>query len=74
MSYISSMLSPYRGDLPEEIAEILTEDHKMVCRDVQSRGLIFLIAYIMVMATSVLKVILHSIDHFRKPELPHVKK
>ena len=73
MSYISSMLSPYRGDLEEEICEILSDDHEMVLRDIQSRGLLFLIAYIMIMGTSLVKVLLHTLDHYSKPERPAPK-
>ena len=70
MSYITSTLSPYRGDLDEEIGEILQEDHEMVCKGIESRGLIFLIAYIMIMFLSVVKVIFHIFDHYSKPERP----
>ena len=70
MSYIDRMLSPYRGDLAEEIGEILSEDHKMAVNDIHSRGLIFLIAYTMIMLISLLKVFFHTIDHLRKPNRP----
>ena len=71
MSWILSTLSPYRsGDLDEEIGEILLEDHEMVCKGIESRGLIFLIAYILIMALSVVKVIFHIFDYCSKPEPP----
>lgn len=70
MSYIESTLSPYRGNLEEEIGEILLEDHEMVCREITGRGLIFLIAYIVIMGISLLKVIFHVFDHYSKPERP----
>lgn len=70
MSYLDSMLSPYRGDLGEEIGEILSGDHEMACREIQVRGLIFLIAYTMIMLISFLKVICHTFDHYSKPERP----
>ena len=74
MSWISSSLSPYRsGDLDEEIGEILHDDHEMILRDIQSRGLIFLIAYIMVMGISLVKVLFHIVDYYSKPERPPVK-
>lgn len=70
MSYLDSMLSPYRGDLGEEISEIISEDHEMACRDIQTRGLVFLIAYTMIMLISFLKVLVHTVDHYSKPERP----
>lgn len=71
MSWISSSLSPYRsGDLDGEIGEMLLEDHEMVCKGIQSRGLTFLIAYILIMALSVVKVIFHIFDYCSKPERP----
>lgn len=70
MSYIDIMFSPYRGNLAEEIGEILAEDHKMAVDGINSRGLIFLIAYIMIMFLSILKVFYHIFDHFRKPKRP----
>lgn len=74
MSYISSSLSPYRsGELDEEIAEILHDDHEMVLRDIQSRGLIFLIAYIMIMGTSLIRVLFHIVDYYSKPKVPPAK-
>lgn len=74
MSWISSSLSPYRsGELDEEIGEILHDDHEMVLREIQSRGLLFLIAYIMIMGTSLVKVLFHIIDYYSKPERPPVK-
>ena len=70
MSYITSTLSPYRGNLSEEIGEILMEDHEMVLRQIKSRGLIFVIAYVVIMGISILKVLFHIIDHFKKPKRP----
>ena len=70
MSYITAALSPYRGDLEQEIGEILYEDHEAVCKGIEYRNLIFVIAYIIVMALSVLKVLYHVFDHYRKPERP----
>ena len=70
MSYIDIIFSPYRGNLSEEIGEILSEDHEMALKQIESRGLLFLIAYIMVMFLSIIKVFYHIYDHFRKPERP----
>lgn len=70
MSYLDSMLNPYRGDLGEEIVEILSDDHEMACREIQSRGLIFLVAYTMIMLISFVKVICHVFDHCGKPKRP----
>lgn len=70
MTYLDSMLSPYRGNLDEEIGEILLEDHKMACREIPTRGLVFLIAYTMIMLISFLKVLVHIVDHYSKPERP----
>lgn len=70
MSYITSTLSPYRGDLDEEIGEILYEDHEMVCKGIQSRGFIFIIAYLTIMFLSVVKVIFHIFNHYGKPKRP----
>jgi cbb3-type cytochrome oxidase subunit 3 len=70
MSYIDIIFSPYRGNLSEEIGEILSEDHEMVLRQIESRGLLFLIGYIMVMFLSLIKVFYHIYDHFKKPERP----
>lgn len=70
MSYITSTLSTYRGDLCEEICEILLDDHEMACREIQVRGLIFLIAYTMIMLTSFFKILFHTANHFSKPKRP----
>lgn len=70
MSYIRLAFQPYRGNLEEEIGEILYEDHEMVCRVIKYRNLLFVIAYIIIMSLSVLKVLYHIYDHYRKPERP----
>lgn len=70
MGFIELSFSPYRGNLSEEIGEILLEEHEMVVNYIKNRGLIFLIAYIMVMGISLLKVVLHIFDHFGKPKRP----
>ena len=71
MGFIELSFSPYRGNLSEEIGEILLEDHEMVVNYIKNRGLIFIIAYILVMSLSVLKVMFYSIDHFKKTKRPH---
>ena len=71
MSYIDFAFSPYRGNLTEEIGEILTEDHEMAVDGIHSRGLIFLIAYTVIMFLSVVKVCYHIFNHFRKPKCPY---
>ena len=70
MTYIRYTFSPYRGDLAKEIGLILCEDHELVVKKIESRGLLFVIAYILVMSLSVLKVICHIFDHLKKPERP----
>ena len=70
MTYTESMLSPYRENIGEEVEEILREDHEMVCREISHRGLMFLIAYLLVMGISLIKVIFHIITQAGKPERP----
>lgn len=76
MTYIESTLSPYRGNLGEEIEEILKEDHEAVCKGIPYRGLLFLFVYTLVMGISLIKVIFHILGHLSKPErpLPQVRR
>lgn len=68
MSYTESMFSPYRGDTSKEIMEVLSEDHEMVCSSLESRGLLFGIAYITIMSLSVVKAIVHAFTQLQKPK------
>lgn len=53
MSYITSSLSPYRSDnLWKEFAGILKEDYEWVCSSLKDRGLIFPIAFVILMSLS----------------------
>ena len=71
MSYITSSLSPYRGNLWEESMEILEEDSKWVCDSLEGRGLLFLIAYICIMSLSLFKVICFLITQSQKPVMTY---
>jgi hypothetical protein len=72
MSYITSSLSPYRSkDLSQEFFEILEEDYEWVCSSLESRGLIFLIAFIVLMSMSLLKAIVHVIEQSQKPVMTY---
>lgn len=71
MSYITSSLSPYRGNLWEESMEILEEDSKWVCDSLKGRGLTFLIAYLCIMSLSLLKVICFLITQSQKPVMTY---
>lgn len=71
MSYISSSLSPYRGDTGKEFSEILSEDYKWICSSLESRGFIFFIALITLMSMSLLKAIVHVFTQSQKPKMTY---
>lgn len=71
MSYITSSLSPYRGDTGKEVSEILSEDYQWICSSLKSRGFIFFIAVITLMGLSVLKAITHIFTQAQKPKMTY---
>lgn len=70
MSYVQLLFKPYRGNLLEEINQILMEDIESVSRTIPNKGLIWFIGYILVTYLSALKVLHYIFVHFRKPERP----
>ena len=74
MQYISSMFSPYRSDdIWGDFAEILKDDCEWVCRSLKDRGLLFLIAFIVLMGMSLLKAIVYIFEELRKPKMKNRK-
>ena len=72
MSYITSSLSPYRSrDLGEEFFGILEEDYQWICDSLEGRGLLFLIAVIVLMSLSILKAIVFVIEQSQKPVMTY---
>ncbi len=69
MSYITSSLSPYRSDnVWKEFAGILKEDYEWVYSSLKDRGLIFPIAFVILMSLSLLKAIVFVLEDLRKPK------
>lgn len=71
MSYITSNLSPYRGDTSKEFFEILSDDYEWLCSSLKERGFIFFIAFITIMSLSLLKAIAHVIIQSQKPKMTY---
>lgn len=72
MSYITSSLSPYRDkDLSKEFFQILEEDHEWVCSSLEGRGLLFVIAYIVLMSMALLKAIVFLFEQMGKPVMTY---
>ena len=70
MSYITSSLSPYRSDnVWKEFAGILKEDYEWVCSSSKDCGLIFPIAFVILMSLSLLKAIVFVFENIRKPKM-----
>lgn len=69
MSYITSSFSPYRSkDLKKEFLDILAEDREWICSSLESRGLLFAIAFISIMSLSLLKAIIFLFEETKKPQ------
>ena len=75
MSYITSSLSPYRSEnVWKEFAGILKEDYEWVCSSRKDRGLIFPIAFVILMTLSLLKAIVFVFEDLRKPKMKRHKE
>lgn len=75
MSYITSSLSPYRSEnVWKEFADILKEDYEWVCSSLKDRGLIFPIAFVILMSLSLLKAIVFVFEDLRKPKTKRHKE
>lgn len=69
MSYVQSLLSNYREDIVKDIEEILNEDSDFAIRSLKGANpLAFLVAYILIMALSLLKCVLFFFKQIRKPK------
>ena len=70
MPYILSNFTAYRSDtILKDCGEILKEDCEWVCRSLDDRGLLFLIAFIVLMGMSLLKAIVYIFEELRKPKM-----
>ena len=65
--YRESCFNPYRENLWEESIKIIEEDIDKICSTLQSRGLLFFTAFLVLMPITLLKVITHVHAQLKKP-------